>query len=128
MDRQLIDRILDGCATLVELERAHPFRCTAYRNAGRASQQFDGDLDAVLREGGLQSIRGVGNTTAEHVVEVAATGRLAFHNRPLETTPPGLKEMLRTPGFGANLITQVHDELQISSIAGLRAASLTGKL
>lgn len=128
MNRKLIDEILDECATLLELQGANPFRCNAYRNAGRAIQQYDGDLDAVVKEGKLQDIRGVGKNMAEHVMEIGTTGRLAFHDQLVEQTPPGLVDMLRIPGFGAKRIRQVHEELQVSTIDGLRDAALTGKL
>ena len=128
MNRKLIDHILDECATLMELQGENPFRCNAYRNAGRTIQQYDGDLDALLREGGLESVRGLGKATAEYVREIAATGRLAFHDQLLEATPKGLVEMLRIPGFGAKRIKQVHDELQIATIDELRDAGLTGRL
>jgi DNA polymerase (family X) len=128
MNRKLIAHLLEECGTLLELQGANPFRCNAYRNAGRAIQQYDGDLEGVLERDELEKIRGIGKNMAEHVKEIVATGRLAYHYQLVETTPTGLVEMLGIPGFGSKRIKQVYDELQISTIDALRDAGLTGRL
>jgi len=128
MNRKLIAHLLEECGTLLELQGANPFRCNAYRNAGRAIQQYDGDLEGVMERDELEKIRGIGKNMAEHVKEIASTGRLAFHDQLVEMTPTGLVEMLAIPGFGSKRIKQVYDELQISTIDALRDAGLTGRL
>lgn len=128
MDRKDIARVLEDCATLLELKGENPFRCNAYRNAARAVLQIEGDLHEQIECGKLKSIKGIGSTMAEKITELCQTGQLEFHTRLKKEIPPGLVEMLRISGFGPKRIVQAYKELGIDTLEKLKAAAQDGSL
>jgi DNA polymerase (family 10) len=78
MDRRRIADALDECGTLLELKGENPFRCNAYHNASRAVSQLEGDLEALLNEGKLGKVKGIGSTMCEKIGELIQTGSLQF--------------------------------------------------
>src|SRR5262245_38093157 len=99
MDKHEVARVLDECGTLLELQGENPFRCNAYHNGARAIEQLEGDLAALVAEGKLSEVRGLGATLVEKVTTLVTTGRLEFHEQLRAKTPLGLVEMLRVPGL-----------------------------
>jgi DNA polymerase (family 10) len=99
-----IAAILSEIGTLLELKGENPFRTQAYHNAARALDQFDGDLDQVIRDNQLLTIPGIGATLRDKIITLATTGSLPFHEELKASTPPGLIEMLRLPGLGPKKI------------------------
>ena len=60
--------------------------------------------------------------------ELDATGRSATLDELREVIPPGLVEMLRIPGLGVAKVRQIHERLDVESLAGLEAAAADGRL
>src|ERR1700730_16700135 len=67
MDKDRVASILDEIATLLELQGENPFRCQAYRNAARAIQQIEGNLDEIVSAGKLKGTPGIGETLLEKI-------------------------------------------------------------
>ncbi len=81
MDRHQIASILEECGILLELKGENPFRANSYKNGARAIEQFDGDLEAAVRDDTLKGIKGIGDTLATKIKEMVTTGKLAFHEK-----------------------------------------------
>ena len=128
MDRKQIAGVFEQCATLLELTGANVFRVNAYRNGARAIQQFDGDLEERIAEGTLTEVAGIGKTIAERTAELLETGSLTFLDELRTQVPEGLIAMMRIEGFGPKRIKQVHDELGVDTVEGLKAAADDGRL
>ncbi|MGL5094305.1 MAG: helix-hairpin-helix domain-containing protein, partial [Planctomycetia bacterium] len=128
MDRGDVANILEECAVLLELQGENPFRFKAYQNAARAVQQLDGDLKAMVDDGTLSGVKGIGDKMAAKIAELVKTGGLAAHAELRAAVPPGLLDMLRINGFGPKKAKQVYDELGVDSVAALKAACLDGRL
>jgi DNA polymerase (family 10) len=60
--------------------------------------------------------------------ELAETGRSTTLDELREQIPPGLGEMLRIPGLGVAKVRQIHEQLDIQSLAELEAAATDGRL
>jgi DNA polymerase (family 10) len=60
--------------------------------------------------------------------ELATSDRSSTLDELREQIPPGLVEMLRIPGLGVTKVRQIHDTLDIDSLAELEAAAADGRL
>ncbi len=128
METARIARILDEMGTLLEVRGENPFRCRAYHNAADALKALPGDLSAMIEDGSLAEVPGIGETMLSKIVQLATTGHLPAYEELRKETPPGLVALLRIPGLGPKKIKLLHDELKIETLADLRAAGEAGEI
>lgn len=128
MDRRGASRALEQIASLLEFKGENAFRVRAFRAAGRALAAIPRDLQGALDDGTVAATRGIGPATLQIIEELAHTG----HSRMLDAlraeVPPGLVEMSRISGLGAQRIRQVHKLLGIDTLPELEAAARDGRL
>ena len=122
MDKKRIAEILDEIGTLLELTGENPFRSRAYHNGAQVIGGLTDDLDELMREGSLTSIKGIGQGLADIIVELMQTGKAKMHEELREKVPSGVLEMLRVQGLGPKRIKLLYEKLNIKSIAELREA------
>lgn len=128
METSRIAQILGDMGTLLEVRGENAFRCRAYHNASQALKGLPSDLSAMIQDGSLAEVPGIGETMLKKIVELATTGRLESYEELRRTTSPGLVALLRVPGLGPKKIKALHDELKVESLADLRAAGVAGKI
>src|SRR5581483_4771231 len=128
MTKDEVADALDEIGTLLELKGENAFRCNAYHNAARAVRQLDDDLAAVVAAGRLGEVRGIGDAIQQKVTTLVTTGKLPYLDTLRETIPAGLIEMMRLPGLGPKKIKALYDDLDIDSVAKLRAACEAGEV
>ncbi|HEU5439573.1 MAG TPA: DNA polymerase/3'-5' exonuclease PolX [Ktedonobacterales bacterium] len=128
MEKEQVAAILEDTGNLLELTGGNPFEVRAYQNGARAVSQLEGDLDALAREGKLAGVPGIGKTLAARIMELLDTGHMELHDKLLSDVPAGLREMLRIPGLGPKRVRQIHQALNIDTIADLRAACESGQI
>jgi DNA polymerase (family 10) len=122
MNKNAVAEILNEIGTLLELKGENPFKVRAYHAGARALEALEDDLGAVIAEGRLQAIKGIGDALAQKITELQTTGRLGFYEQLKTTVVPGLVEMLEIPGLGAKKVRALHEQLGINSISGLARA------
>lgn len=122
VSRQEIVQILDEIAVLLEIKGENPFKIRAYANGARALEAFPGDLEAMVREGRLQEIPGIGKALADKVTELATTGRLGFFDRLVAEVPRPLAELAAVPGLGPKKARAVYEGLGVTTIGELEYA------
>jgi DNA polymerase (family 10) len=123
-----IARILDEMGTLLEVRGENPFRTRAYHNAADALKGLPDDLSAMIQDGRLREVPGIGETMHAKIAQLATSGQLPAYDELRKATPPGLVALLRVPGLGPKKIKALHDELKIESLADLHAAAEAGKI
>ncbi|MHC5539975.1 DNA polymerase/3'-5' exonuclease PolX [Singulisphaera rosea] len=128
METARIAQVLDEMGTLLEVRGENPFRCRAYHNAAQALKSLPADLSAMIVDGTLAEIPGIGETMLSKIVQLSTTGHLPSFDELRRTTPPGLVALLRVPGLGPKKIKLLHDSLKIESLADLRSAGEAGKI
>lgn len=128
MDKAQVAAILDDTGNLLELTGASPFETRAYQNAARIIGAMEGDIEELVRSGGIAQVSGVGKTLAARITELVTTGRMGLYDKLVAETPPGLREMLRIPGLGPKRVRQISEALNIATIADLRAACENGRV
>jgi DNA polymerase (family 10) len=121
-------RIFHEIGDMLEVKGELVFKTVAYHRAADAIGRSPVDLVAAYREGERPKIPGVGAAISDKIMELATTGRMAFHDRLCAEVPPGLVELLRIPGLGPKSVRQIWTELGVQSIDDLRRAAQTGAL
>jgi DNA polymerase (family 10) len=128
IDRRAASRTLDQIASLLEFKGENAFRVRAFRAAARALAAIPQDLHSALADGTIAATRGIGPATLQIIQELARTGRSSLLDQLREDVPPGLVEMTRISGLGAQRIRQIHRLLGVESLTELEAAARDGRL
>src|SRR5512139_1332357 len=128
MEKRDIVRILQEIGVLLELKGENPFKVRAYENAARTIEGYAGDLGALVEEGRLTEVRGIGEHIAQRVAELWKTGRSPFHDDLVAATPPGYLDMLRVPGLGAKKVRALGEALGVTTLAQLKKAAEDGRI
>ena len=119
---------LDEVADLLELEQANPFRIRAYRNAARTVRGLGSEVAALLVQGGLPKLRGIGEDLAGKIKTLAATGRLPLLDHLRRGTPAVALELLKLPGLGPRRVRTLCHELDIHNLEQLHRAVIDGRV
>ncbi len=121
-DRPAIVRALRDIALLLQLKGENAFRCRAYEVAADRLAGVSEDLGALIAEGKLQNLPGIGPALAEKITEMATTGRMLFLDSLHAEFPPRILELLKLPDLGPRKVAALWHELQIGDIDSLEAA------
>ena len=127
MDKHDVARTLQEIALLLELKGENSFKIRAYENAARAVEGA-ADLAALVSEGTLTEIGGIGASTAARITELWKTGRMQYYEELVASTPAGYVEMMQVPGLGAKKIRMLGEQLKITSLAMLKEACEAGRV
>lgn len=129
MTKNEIADVLTEIGTLLELKGENPFKTRAYLAGARVLEAMEqSELDRLVREERLKTVKGLGDALAQKIAELHATGRLEFFEKLKASIEPGLVAMLEVPGLGPKKIKAVHDLLGITTIEGLAAACTDGRV
>ena len=128
MDNREVAEILEEMAMLMELNGESGFRVRAYANAARAIDSLGDPAAALVAEGKLDSVRGIGKGLAGRIGELVETGRLPGLEEMKSSVPEGLMEMTDIPGLGAKRVRAIYEELGIVDVDALSRACDSGDL
>lgn len=129
MTKNEIAEVLEEIGTLLELKGENPFKIRAYGSGARILESMEQeDVDQLLSEDNLDSVKGIGVALAQKIGELHATGKLEFLEKLRASIAPGLVEMLEVPGLGAKKIKAIHSKLDVDTIEGLAQACADGKV
>ena len=129
MTKNEIADVLAEIGTLMELKGENPFKVRAYSAGARAIEALEKeDFEKLVAEGGMQSVKGIGEALASKIAELHSTGRLEFLDKLKSSIEPGLVDMLRIPGLGPKKIAALRKTLGVTSIPELEKACREGKV
>lgn len=128
MDKADIVGVLEEIAVLLELKGENPFKIRAYASGARALETMEADLDVLIAEGQLGSMKGIGSALVDKIETLHASGELPFYDKLKASIAPGLIEMLEIPGLGGKKVKRLHDALEVESVAALKAACEAGRV
>ena len=127
MDNRALTRAFRLCAQLLELHDENPFKIRAIEGTATALEQLQFPVSEVERSG-LPDRTGLSKTAAAKVAELLDTGTFEELRRLLESTPPGVVEMLSIKGIGPKKIRQLWREAGLESPEQLREAAQAGRV
>lgn len=110
-------------AKLTALEEGSPqaFKVRAYENAVSGIEAYSGDIDG-LTKAELTKIKGVGAATADKILELGATGKVAKLEALREKYPPAFVELTKIPGLGPKTLLAIRSQLGVEDLEGLKKA------
>jgi len=125
-----IARLFAEMADALELLGENAFRVNALRKVARTAEDAAEDLAALARTDvkTLESIAGIGASSARKIVEFATTGRMHEHAELLAKLPEGLMGVLRVPGLGPKTVKLLWDQGGVTDLATLKAKLESGAL
>jgi DNA polymerase (family 10) len=127
MTKNEIADVLAEIGVLMELKGENPFKVRAYSAGARAIEALEGkEFEALMSEGKIDTIKGIGEALAAKITELKTTGRLEFLDKLKASIEPGLVEMLKIPGMGPKKIAALKKELGVTSVAALEKACRDG--
>jgi DNA polymerase (family X) len=126
--KEIVIRILEEIAVLLELSGENPFKSRAYENAARNLEKMDEDLYEMVREKKIFEVPGIGAAIGQKIEELMTTGRLEYYEKLKSSIPPGHLEMLKISGLGPKKIHRLYQELGIKTLGELEYACQENRL
>jgi hypothetical protein len=117
-------------ATLLDEQKANPFRVNAYLNAAQTIGTMAKPIEDLLRcEGfsGLLELPGIGEGIARSISEFVVTGRMS-RLESLQTGHDPIALFEQIPGIGPRSAHRIIETLHIDSLEALELAAHNGRL
>ena len=121
--------MLHELSELTILDEGDPqsFRVRAYESAAQSITAHASDLGRLsLKE--LQTIEGIGKSTAEKIRELLDTGKVAKLEGLRQKHPPAVVALMRIQGLGPKAVKRLRAELGVGSLDDLRRVLAEHKL
>ncbi len=128
LDKLGVARALRELGMLLEIKGENPFKVRAYENGARAVEGLTEELHALVEEGRLTEVPGIGEALAKKIAELHRTGKLPLLEELRAGMPPGIGDLLRVPDLGPKKLAALLGALGIGSVADLEAACRAGRV
>jgi DNA polymerase (family 10) len=128
LDKNAVAKVLREISLLLQLKGENAFKVRAYDTGADRVLGLTQDLGALVREGRLQELPGIGQGLAEKIAELVTTGKLGFHEELKAQFPSGLLEMLQLPDMGPKKVMALWNELKVGTVADLEKACREGRV
>jgi DNA polymerase (family X) len=123
-----VARAFNEIANLMEIKGEDTFRVSAYRRVARAVATLGTDINKVAEQQELETLEGVGASSAARINELLQTGHLALRAELLAEVPETLLKLLDVPTLGPKKVAQLWRERDVTSLDTLKAAVQEGRL
>ena len=128
MKNAVLSELFGQMADIMEILGEDRFRINSYRKVSRVIGDIPADIESLLQSGRLAKVPGIGKSSLAKIEEFVKTGSITAHQELLAKIPPDLLDLLRIPGMGPKGVKAVYDQLNVASIADLKAAIDAGSL
>jgi DNA polymerase (family X) len=120
--------VLFNVATILELAEDNPYRIRAYRRAARLLLRSPVNGRVRLTETSELDLPGLGPRLRRKLGELFATGRMKFYVELCADLPDEIQALMEIPHVGPKTATRLHEELGVSTPAGVVQAAKAGKI
>lgn len=123
-------QIFSDIAELLEVLGENVFRVRAYQRAAEVIKGLGVDLEDLYRKNPaeLEEIPGIGPDLRQKIVEIITTGEAKMHKDLVKKLGPGILEILHVRGIGPKKVKLFMEQLDIRTVAQLKAAAESGAL
>lgn len=118
MDNTAIADNFSLLSKLMDIHGENSFKTKTYSIAAYNIENLDVQLKDTPREN-LFSLKGIGGSVGNKVIEMLDTGQLTVLNEYIQNTPLGVIEMLHIKGIGPKKIHIIWKEMEIESVGEL---------
>src|SRR2546422_428915 len=123
-----IAAVFNQIADLLEIQGANPFRVRAYRRGAASLESLTDNIEAIVQQGAVRNISGIGEDLEKKIVEYLQSGRMEFHEQLKHEVPLGLVKMVEIPSVGPKTAKQIYDQFRIQTNEELEALCRTDSL
>ncbi|HEX8434923.1 DNA polymerase/3'-5' exonuclease PolX [Archangium sp.] len=127
-DKATVAQVLRDISLLLQMKGENPFRARAYDTAADRITGLGEDLGALVRDGRLQDLPGIGQAIAEKVSELVTTGKLAYYDTLRAEFPPGILELVKVPDLGPKKALVLARQLGVDGVDALEKACREGRV
>jgi DNA polymerase (family 10) len=120
--------VLFNVATILELSQDNPYRIRAYRRAARLLLRSPEDARVKLTEKRELDLPGLGIRLRRKLGELLSTGRMGFYVELCAVMPDEVQHLMQIPTVGPKTALRLHEELGVSTPAGVVEAARAGKI
>src|SRR6185295_16244244 len=128
LDASAVAALLREFGQRSALRGGNPFRAKAYARAADSILALGLPLDEIIAQDRLREIPGIGDTIADIVKKLHATGTHSALEKMRKEIPDGVLEMLAIPGLRADKVLKLYQELGLTSLGELEEAAREGRL
>ena len=128
MKNHEIAALFERIANVLELKGENTFRINSYRKAARVIGDLTEDIEVFAKEGKLTDIPGIGEGTAEKIIEYINTGRMSKYEEVMKGVSEETITLMQIPGLGPKTVAMLNKELGIVGLGDLEKALQEGKL
>ncbi len=126
-ERAILARLFRQLAALLD-EEGVDFKPAAYRRAAQVIEDYSGNFGELTEKKDLMKLSGIGQATAEKILEFRKTGKVAALQELLAKHGGISDELLMIENLGAKRILKLQKALGIHSKADLVAAAKEGRI
>jgi hypothetical protein len=125
----IVAEALEEAAILLAQQGASQFKISAYRNAARYVENYQGDIAEIALQGSkaLEQLPHIGRTIASAIIQLTTTGRWPQLERMRGTLDPEVA-FRGIPGIGPSFAHLIHEHLHIDTLEALESAAHDGRL
>ncbi|GMU07986.1 DNA polymerase/3'-5' exonuclease PolX [Corallococcus caeni] len=127
-DKAAVAQVLRDMSLLLQLQGQSGFRVRAYDIAADRIANLPQELGAVVTQGRLQELQGIGPGLADKLTELVTTGRMSAFEELKARFPAGLLDLMKLPDVGPKKVAALWSELQVGSIEDLERACRDGRV
>jgi DNA polymerase (family 10) len=120
--------VLFNVATILEMSQDNPYRIRAYRRAARLLLRSPQDARVKLTDKRELDLPGLGIRLRKKLGELLSTGRMGFYVELCAVMPDEVNQLMQIPTVGPKTALRLHEELGLSTAAGVVEAARAGKI
>ncbi len=123
-----IAKLFERTAEVLAVLGENSFRVLAYKKIARVLEELPNDVTKLAASKELETIAGIGKSSAEKIGEYLRTGRISEFDDVLAQIPVGVMEMIRIPSVGPKTAAILWHEGGVTTIEDLKARIEAGTL
>ncbi len=112
---------------LMDIHGENSFKSKSYAIAAFNIEKLTVQLSEIEQKK-IETLKGIGASSAKKIIELLNTGRLTQLEEMIQSTPPGVIDMLKIKGIGPKKIHTIWKEMQLESIGELLYACKENRL
>lgn len=129
MENKEVARVLFETAQLLEIDGAMIGRHRSYEKVAELLGSLTERIEDLAKdEKKLKELPGVGDSMAEHIREILATGDYALRQKLLKKYPPTILELLHVQSLGPKRVALLWKMFEVATVDGLEKLAREGKL